>query len=185
MPDLNETLTAHLNSLRDNTGEVELFPRADWRYEVDNGDTSHGYDGWLETKIEFEVSDIEQAIADIMHRAPRAFMTDGDEIAFNEAVINDFGILRMMDTEAPERAAQFLQKDIGVLIYGNTCGVLPTGLAEDVSRLAHLGMVAYEARSTTEAIDGLILEMAEKYGILNDAVGFARTRQGLEDGPAP
>ena len=185
MPDLSEALTAHLKTLVDNTGDVELFPRADWRYEVDNGDTHLGYDQWVEVRIEQEVWNIADAIENLMHRAPRAFMTDGDEIAFNRAVLDIFSELRMMDTEAPARAARFLQEDIGKLVYGETCGVLPTGLAEDVSRLAHLGMVAYEARTTPEEIDRLIVEMAVKHDISNDAVEMARLRLDPGDSLEP
>ena len=34
--------------------EDPKYPRSDWQYEVSNGDTSLGYDEWLEHKIESE-----------------------------------------------------------------------------------------------------------------------------------
>ncbi|MEP3671273.1 MAG: hypothetical protein ABJN42_31630 [Roseibium sp.] len=185
MSDFKEKIEAHLMTLVSNSGDVELFPREDWQTEVENGDTDASHEVWLETQIEIESDNIVDAIERLMHQAPRAFMTDGDEIAFNEIVLDVFGDLRMLDTEAPERARKFLQKDQKDFIYGETAGVLPDDLAQDMSRLAHLGMVAYEARTTPETIDGLIIEMSEKHNIDCDAVEAAKTRLGADESPSP
>jgi len=35
------------------------YPRADWQYEVRNGDTNLGYQEWVEHKIESDMKEIE------------------------------------------------------------------------------------------------------------------------------
>lgn len=170
---------------RTEKGENFLFPKADWRYEVDNGDSSAGYDDWLETKIEIETDEVMDAIERLCHVAARPYMGDMSEIEFNEVVLDICNALRISDDEAADRARQFLGEEHDKLFFGETCGAVPSEVTLDISRIIHLGMVAYEGRSSADQMDKVIVDFAEAHGLSCDPVQAALVRLGLEDAPEP
>ncbi|MFX4299914.1 hypothetical protein [Pseudosulfitobacter pseudonitzschiae] len=166
-------------------GEHFLFPQNDWRYEVDNGDTTAGYEGWLEGKIEIEIDEAVYAIERLLHIASRPFLGDMSEIEFNQAVIELCNSLRISDDEAADRARQFLQVEPEKLVFGEICGNIPSDMVFDLSRIMHLGMVAYEGRCDADKMDKTILDIADRHHIMGDDVTMVKVRLGLEDDPAP
>lgn len=166
-------------------GEHFLFPQNDWKYEVDNGDTSAGYDDWLEGKIETEVDEAVYEIDRILHIASRPFQGDMSEIEFNKAVLEICNALRISDDEAADRARQFLQVEPEELVFGEICGNIPSDMVFDMSRIMHLGMVAYEGRCDADKMDKTVLDVADRHQITGDTVTMVKVRLGLEDDPAP
>lgn len=162
-----------------------MFPAEDWRYEVDNGDTTAGLGDWRDSQIEQYADDVEYRIVRLIHLAPRAFGTDGDQDAFNKAVVDFFDASRLDDceSEAARRALSFLGEDDPEARYGARDAVYPEDLVNDIERLCHLGMVAYEGRAEEQTIREHIVAMAERHGIEGDDVALSRRFLGHEDGP--
>ncbi len=160
----------------------ELFPRSDWRYEVDNGDTSLGWDAWLENKAEMEMADIEEAVGSLAHGASRTYRETPGLEAVARLVADSFNTLRMCDDEAYARAQQVLGKDHDPeeLVFGETFCVLPEQARQDLSRLAHLGMVAWEGRADFEKIDRLIIAIHRRHGLAQETAEAAACRLDLE-----
>lgn len=164
----------------DDAQTTGLFPRSDWAYEVDNGDTSAGYAAWLESKIEMEADSVNDAIEMILHAAPRVFLGDGDPETYANAVLDAYNCLRALDDEAAERARSVLGMDPENFIFGEICRNLPDDALNDIGAIAHLGMVAFEGRCDQVKLDTAIHQFSQKYNIESDAITAARKRQGIE-----
>lgn len=181
---MRSTIETYLTS-RQEAGDNFLFPREDWEYEVANEDTNAGHETWLDTKVEIEADQAEDAIKRLLHLAARPFIGDKSEIEFNREVLDICNELRISDDEAADRARSFLQIEPGKHVFGEICGNIPSDLVFDVSRIMHLGMVAYEGRCDADKMDKAIVDMAERHEITDEAVTLAKVRLGLEDDPQP
>ncbi len=175
---LNSTIKSHLESFKENAEGHKLFPREDWRYEVDNGDTSLGYDEWLSDKIDFEVDDVVDAIDRFIYRGCKAADGEISEIEHNRDVIDTFSTMRIIDDEAVDRANGFLGETHEKPAFGESFGSVPADLAADISRIAHLGMVFFEGRCTADKLTAVMVETADKYKISGSGVDAARARAG-------
>ena len=163
----------------------KLFPRGDWKYEVDNDDTSLGYEDWLDGKIEIEGDTAEYALERLLHAAPRAFIGDSDADQAAQIVEDVFVDFRARDEEAPVRARGLLCIEDSKFIFGETCRILPRDMLDDIGRIAHLGMVAHEGGTSQEMIDRAIHQLGLDYGITSEEVRLARRRQGIDPGDEP
>jgi hypothetical protein len=175
---LNDKIQSHLEGFKNEENGHKLFPLSDWRYEVDNDDTNQGYDDWLESQIEYEVDDVTSAIDRLIYRACKA--TDGEisEIDFNKDVVDTFSDMRIIDDEAVDRANGFLGNTAEKPVFGESFGSVPADVAADISRIAHLGMVFFEGRCTSDKLTKVIIETADKHGITGSGVEAARARAG-------
>jgi hypothetical protein len=184
---MRQKIEEFISMRREPDGENFLFPVCDWRYEVDNGDTTAGYNLWLDDKVEFETDLACEAIERLLHIAARPFLGDMSEIEFNQAVLEICDTLRIADDEAADRARQFLQMEdvTEKLVFGEICGNVPSDIVFDVSRIMHLGMIAYEARCDADQMDRMILNFSERHELTCKAVTLAKVRLGIEDEPAP
>ena len=162
-----------------------LFPRRDWKYEVDNDDTSLGYEDWLDGKIEIECDTAEHALERMLHAAPRAFLGDSDADQAAQIVEDVFVDFRARGEEAPVRARGLLVIEDRELIFGETCGILPRDMLDDIGRIAHLAMIAHEGGTSQELIDRAIHQFGLDYGIASEEVSLARRRQGIDPGDDP
>ena len=173
-----DKIKAHLESFKNDEEGHKLFPLADWRYEVDNDDTSLGYDDWLSDKIDFEVDDIVDTVDRFIYRGCKA--TDGEisEIEFNRDVVDTFSTLRIIDDEAVDRANGFLNEKPEKPVFGESFGAVPSDVAADLSRIAHLGMVFFEGRCSVEKLISVMAETATKYDMEGDGEEAVRARAG-------
>jgi hypothetical protein len=177
---LNNTIKTHLETFKNNEEGHKLFPLEDWRYEVDNDDTSLGYDEWLSDKIDFEVDDVVDAIDRMIYRGCKAADGEISEIEYNRDVIDTFSTLRIIDDEAVDRANGFLGESPEKPVFGESFGSVPSDLAADISRIAHLGMVFFEGRCTGDKLMAVMVETADKYEFSGSGVEAARARSGSE-----
>lgn len=108
MPSARSLIEQHIVSFKtDSDGEGhKLFPRNDWRYEVDNNDTNLGYGQWLEDKIEFEVDEIMDEIDRFLLRVSKLPGGEISEIEFNQDVLGLFSDMRLSDVVKPLRNAK-------------------------------------------------------------------------------
>lgn len=137
-------ITEHLNAQKDDVEGHKLFPRADWRYEVENGDTSLGYEDWLEDKIGFEAQDVLDAVMTLIDEANAASWLSISEIQFAQTVLDSFSTMRIYDDAPVFRAAGFLRKELETPVFGEVFGAVPPEIAQLVSQLADAGMGWYE-----------------------------------------
>ncbi|MFG6572126.1 hypothetical protein ACGYLO_11030 [Sulfitobacter sp. 1A13353] len=182
-----DKIKAHLESFKNDEEGHKLFPHADWRYEVDNDDTSLGYDDWLSDKIDFEVDDVADTVNRFIYRGCKA--TDGEisEIEFNRDVVDTFSTLRIIDDEAVDRANGFLGEAPEKPVFGESFGSVPSDVAADLSRIAHLGMVFFEGRCSAEKLISVMAETATKHGMEGEGAEAVRARSGdqPEETPQP
>ena len=182
-----DKIKAQLESFKNDEEGHKLFPHADWRYEVDNDDTSLGYDDWLSDKIDFEVDDVADTVNRFIYRGCKA--TDGEisEIEFNRDVVDTFSTLRIIDDEAVDRANGFLGEAPEKPVFGESFGSVPSDVAADLSRIAHLGMVFFEGRCSAEKLISVMAETATKHGMEGDGAEAVRARSGdqPEETPQP
>ena len=178
---LRQKIQDFIGSRREPGGENFLFPSRDWKYEVENGDTTAGMDVWLEGKVEIETDEAIDAIDRFLNISARPFIGDMSEIEFNEAVLDICGSLRILDDEAADRARQFLQKDPEDFVFGEICGNIPSDMIFDISRIMHLGMIAYEGRCSPEKMDEAIVAFADRHDVEAEAIQLTRSRLGRDN----
>lgn len=183
MSSARSLIEQHLASFKtDSEGEGhKLFPRSDWRYEVDNDDTNLGYAQWLEDKIEFEVDEIADGIDRFLLRVSKLPGGEISEIDFNQDVLRCFSDMRLSDDEAAERAEQFLQEPADRKIFGEVFGSVPPDIALQISRIAHLGMVFFEGRCETEKLLNAAKDFCDQYDVTGDAITSLNRSLGLDD----
>jgi hypothetical protein len=163
----------------------KTFPEIDWRYEVDAGDTRRGYADWVDDQIDQRSDEVASELDKILHGAPRCFMGDSTQEDFAEKVVDFFAMVHFTFDEATDRALNILGDEYEAPAYGNAYDFFPAEFIQDISRLCHLGMVAYEGTADQAKIDTLIHEIGEKYDIESDDIEAARARQGIELNASP
>ncbi len=173
---LQAKIQTHLQSFQTDAEGHKLFPRSDWRYEVDNDDTNLGYDEWLSDKIEYETYDVVDAVDRFIYRCCKVIDGEISEIEFNTDVVDTFSTLRIIDDEAVDRASGFLKQATDKPVFGESFGAVPSDIASELSRIAHLGMVFFEGRCTPDKLLAVILEVAQKQEITGSGVDAARAR---------
>jgi hypothetical protein len=182
---LRDKIQSHLDAATDTTmNEHRLFPRSDWRYEVENDDTNQGYDDWLESKISFEVDDATDAIERFTESATKSCDHEISEIDFNRIILDTFSALRIYDDEAVDRAAEFLGKARKRPVFGETFGSIPADLTFDLSRLAHLGKSYFEGETDRKHLLTSIVSICQTYEIGGPAMAEAERRLNADDTPA-
>lgn len=177
---LNDTIKTHLECFKNDTEGHKLFPREDWRYEVDNDDTSLGYDEWLSDKIDFEVENVIDAIDRFIYRSCKAVDGEVSEIEYNRDVVDAFSTMRIIDDEAVDRANGFLGETPEKPVFGESFGSVPSDIAAEMSRIAHLGMVFFEGRCTGDKLISVMVEAADKHDISGDGIDAACARAEAE-----
>jgi len=129
---LKTKVIKHLEAIHQGPDADHLFPRLDWMYEVENGDTTASFDDWRSSQIEAEA----ETAASAVDRLVRKINEKADQKDINHAAIDMASDLRMMDSDFVVAAGYRREKNHQEWLFGERCCVVPADVRAEIEAVA-------------------------------------------------